>query len=76
MRQNDVPTIGKNYSISKKDEERMIWNTMSKLWDGYADIVSKIYGDDEYLHESNEARKKAAYYAKRLIDSMESEGKE
>jgi hypothetical protein len=75
MRQNDVPTIGQRPNISKKDEERMTWQALSKLWDGYADIVSKIKGD-EYLDESNRARKNAAYYIKRLIDSVESDHNE
>jgi hypothetical protein len=72
MRQNDFPTIGQRPNISKKDEERMTWQALSKLWDGYADIVSKIIGD-EYLDISDKARKNAAYYAKKVIDSVESD---
>jgi hypothetical protein len=72
MRQNDVPTIGQRPNISKKDEDRMTWQALSKLWDGYADIVSKIKGD-EYLDESNRARKNAAYYAQKVIASLEAD---
>jgi hypothetical protein len=72
MRQNDIPTIGQRPNISKKDEDRMKWQALSKLWDGYADIVSKIKGD-EYLDISDKARKNAAYYAQKLIDSVESD---
>jgi len=40
--------------------------------DGYADIVSKIKGD-EFPDLSDKARKNAAYYAQKVIASLEAD---
>lgn len=69
---NGLPTIGQNYTVTRKDEERLLWQQLSNLWNAFAETLSKIPQPAEQ-EQSIRARKKAANYAEKLIESIESE---
>lgn len=69
---NGLPTIGQNFTMTRKDEERMLWQQLSNLWNAFAEMLAKV-PTPASQEESIRARKKAANYAGKLIDSIESE---